>query len=213
MTRMRLVKPLLGSLLALGFGLAPLGASAAPPVPPPGVDLLLYELTENMRLKGKKLVRRTAVAALAGSVRAGTPLCPTALGVDFCTVTGTGADNVNLSTGTGPVWGDLAVVVQDDNPVDGPEFVVMTARFSGTIDLSQAVLSGIPIGTIVGKLKIKGGGEVPFSGVFRLPFDLGFGPVYLVPGAGAPCSFDLCPVESNELALDTPTVRFEITFP
>ncbi len=205
---MRLVNLLLGSLLAVGLALTPLAASADPPVPPTGVDLVLYELTENMRLKGKKLVRRTAVAALSGSARAGSPLCPESLGVDFCTVTGTGADNVNLSTGIGPVWGDLAVVIQGDNPVDGPELVVMTARFSGTLDLSGALADPpVPVGTISGKLKIKGGGQVPFSGVFRLPFVLdGSPPLYLI-------DLGVEPVADNERSLDTPTVRFEITFP
>ncbi len=54
-----------------------------------------------------------------------------------------------------------------------------------------------------------GGGTVPFTGTFRLPFVFGDSPpLYLID----PAAFTVVPVEANEYSLGYPTVRFEINF-
>ena len=40
------------------------------------------------------------------------------------------------------------------------------------MDFSPAVLGGVPLGTVVGKMKLDGFGAAPFTGTFRLPFVL-----------------------------------------
>ena len=110
----------------------------------PGVDAVLYEVTEKMYLVDaagnvvgpEQAVSRKAQASLAGWARVGTPLCPAeqmddegrALGP--ASVTAEGLDTISLLTGRGTVDGSFAVVVQDDNATDGPEFVVMNGSRS-----------------------------------------------------------------------------------
>src|SRR6516164_8308252 len=134
----------------------PLPALAANP------DAVLYEVTEDMYLKDASgnfvstVVpggRRTAVAQLSGWAKIGTPLCPAyvralARGAKQCTVNATGADDLSLATGKGTLSGTFAVVVQGDNDVDAPEFVVMTGTFKGAADLSLSMSGQAPLGYI-----------------------------------------------------------------
>ena len=136
-------------------------------------DAQLYELTENMRLVAGKLVHRKATSELMGLAKAGTPLCPMPVGAPPCTINATGSDNINLATGLGNFGGTVTVVVQGDNATDSPEFVIAKGKFHGKMDFSPAVLGGLPLGTVVGKMVLDGnGGTVPFTGTFRLPFVL-----------------------------------------
>src|SRR5256886_1686701 len=198
-------------LALLAFVAAPLfGATAL------AADATLYELTENMKLVGKDSPRRRATSELMGTANVGNPLCPAALvamvspGATTCTINATGSDNISLVTGLGKFGGTFTVVVQGDNPVDSPEFVVAKGKFSGKMDFSPAVLVNVPLGTVVGKMVLAGGGGTgPFSGTFRLPFVFGDSPpLYLID----PATFTVVPVEANEYALGYPTVRFEINF-
>ena len=139
----------------------------------------LYEVTENMRLTSHgKFEHRKATSELIGIAEAGTPLCPAALiaavnpYAKACTVNATGSDNINLATGRGHFGGSFTVVVQGDNAVDSPEFVVMKGTFKGKMDFSPAVLFGIPLGYVTGTLSDGLGGTFPFTGTFRLPFVL-----------------------------------------
>jgi len=115
------------------------------------------------------------------------------------------------------------VVVQEVDPVtkavtktttpDSPETVIAHGRFSGKIDFSPAILHQIPLGTVDGRLSLDGWTkDVPFTGVFRLPFLLpslaGDMPLYLLDLA----TFAVVPVAQNEMAIGYPTVRFEISF-
>jgi hypothetical protein len=138
----------------------------------------LYELTENMKVihknnKQNPVGRRIATSALTGVAQANTPLCP---GEDFvsgpagCAVNVLGSDNVSLATGFGILSGDFTTVVQGDNPVDGPEAVVLKGTFRGQMDFSPAILHQIPYGTFVGKVRPARGPSVDFTGIFRLPF-------------------------------------------
>lgn len=200
--------------LPMALAVAPVLAAAA--------DATLYEVTENMKLKGGKVVHRVATAALMGAVDAGNSLCPGWLAVAKCAITATASNNVSLATGKGPVEGTFAVVVQDNNQTDGPEFVILRGRLSGNIDLSQAILFaatngeyGAPIGFLDGQWSAKGEKGGPLKGVkahgtltgtFRLPFEYPpYGAVYWG-GAG------LVPVQAEELSLGVPTVRLEVSF-
>ena len=197
---------LMPALLALlAFVAAPLfGATAL------AADATLYELTENMKLVGKDSPRRRATSELMGTANAGTPLCPMPVGAPPCTINATGSDNISLVTGLGKFGGTFTVVVQGDNLVDSPEFVIAKGKFSGKMDFSPAVLVNVPLGTVVGKMVLAGGGgTVPFTGTFRLPFVFGDSPpLYLID----PAAFTVVTVEANEYALGYPTVRFEINF-
>lgn len=140
----------------------------------------LYELTENMKLvqrnhrHGTPVARRIATSAITGVAAPGTPLCPIPefqSGPAGCAVNVLGSDNVSLLTGLGTLSGDFTTVVQGDNPVDGPEAVVLRGEFHGQMDFSPAILHQIPFGTVTGKVKTHGSRKrESFTGVFRLPF-------------------------------------------
>ncbi len=176
------------------------------PAPALAADATLYELTENMKLVSKHVPHRRATSELMGTAKAGTPLCP--LPVD-CTINATGSDNISLATGHGKFGGTFTVVVQDNNLVDSPEYVVAKGKFKGQMDFSPAILDGQPYGTVVGKMHLDGGGSHSFTGVFFLPFALG-GVDYYLDFASPP--YFVVPVEANQRALGYPTVKFEITF-
>jgi hypothetical protein len=138
----------------------------------------LYELTENMKLvpsnpKHNPVGRRIATSALTGVAQPDTPLCPLAQfqsGPAGCAVNVLGHDNISLMTGVGILSGHFTTVIQGDNPVDGPEAVVLKGTFEGQMDFSPAIKKQIPYGTVVGKVRSERGHAVDFTGVFRLPF-------------------------------------------
>lgn len=182
------------------------------PAPALAADATLYELTENMKLVGKRVAHRKATSELMGTANAGTPLCPLAV---TCTLNATGSDNISLATGLGHFSGTFTVVVQGDNPVDSPEYVVAKGKFSGKMDFSPAILAGAPYGTVAGKMVLAGGGgTVPFGGTFFLPFTLPGDPsgteYYLDFNPLNP--YGVVPVAANERALGYATVKFEIQF-
>jgi hypothetical protein len=142
-------------------------------------DATLYELTENMKLVQRTvkhrapIARRVATSALMGVAAPGTPLCPSPdlqSGPAGCSINVLGSDNVSLVTGLGILSGNFTTVVQGDNPVDGPEAVVLKGAFEGQMDFSPAILHQVPFGTVVGKVRAEGSRRKPFTGVFRLPF-------------------------------------------
>jgi hypothetical protein len=221
------------SLLGLMFLLfilmvGPLPALAA------GPDAVLYEVTEDMYLKdasGKFVSspaqggRRSAVAQLSGWAKVGTPLCPWSVlalspKAKKCTVNATGADDLSLDTGQGTLAGSFSVVVQGDNDVDAPEFVVLTGTFSGDADLSLSMSRQAPLGFITnGVAKIDGrpGAAFKFTGTFRLPFSVDEvgrhhrahrdADAYYMTDSG-----QLKTVKDHERSLGVPTVRLEIEF-
>jgi hypothetical protein len=191
----------------------------------PGVDAVLYEVTEKMYLLDREgnvvadpavAVVRRADASLFGWARLGSMLCPAAQLVTnvrrhTCSVTADGIDNISLWTGKGGVDGTFAVVVQDDNAADAPEFVVMNGNFSGSMDLSIR-----PLGKVVGTFTAAGGAPVPFCGTFRLPFGLSSTGQKVNPTRGGDAYYlgddarTLLPVLAREKSLGMPTVRLEI---
>ena len=191
----------------------------------PGVDAVLYEVTEKMYLLDANgnvvmdpalAVVRKADAALFGWGRLGSLLCPapalvTNVRQQTCSVTADGIDNISLWTGKGGVDGTFAVVIQDDNAADAPEFVVMNGTFVGSMDLSIR-----PLGKVVGLFTATGGEPVPFCGTFRLPFALDTTGQKINPTRGAAAYYlqddgaTVFSVLSREKSLGMPTVRFEI---
>jgi hypothetical protein len=162
----------IAGLVSFALASAPAIASAA--------DATLYELTENMKLVKRSprhrapVAHRIATSAITGFAKPGTPLCPTGAlqsRKEACTVNVVGHDNVSTATGLGTLSGSFATVVQGDNPVDGPEAVVLRGEFSGDMNFAPAILHQIPFGTVTGKVKANGSRRgTPFTGVFRLPF-------------------------------------------
>jgi hypothetical protein len=192
-----------------------------------GADAVLYELTEKMYLVDgagnpvgpEQAIFRKADASLAGWARLGSPLCPydamtTNRKKTVCSVTAEGLDTISLLTGLGTVEGTFAVVVQDDNAADGPEYVVMNGTFSGQMDLSIR-----PLGKVSGTFVPNTTGQaVPFCGTFRLPFSLNYWGQRSTPTWGSAAYYmandgkSVFPVVLAEKALGMPTVRLELTF-
>ena len=192
----------------------------------PGADAVLYEVTEKMYLLDADgnvvppdlAVVRKADASLFGWSRVGNPLCPssqliTNLALQACSVTADGIDNISLWTGKGNVDGTFAVVVQDDNVVDAPEYVVMNGSFAGQMDLSIR-----PLGKITGTFTSAGSSPVPFCGTFRLPFQVAADGKRQNPLRGQVAYYlhddgvTLIPVQAAEKAIGMPTVRLELRF-
>jgi hypothetical protein len=218
-------------LFVLMWGPAPALAKSA--------DAVLYEVTEDMYLlvrdtNGKvtsyvsdpgQATDRQAVAQLSGHAKFGTPLCPhwvkqVAPKAKHCTVNAKGSDDLSLATGKGTLSGSYAVVVQDKNVVDAPEFVVMTGTFTGDADLSLAMSGQAPLGFItngVGTIDGYDGATFKFHGTFRLPFALDESGRRGRPWRDADAyylndNFNPFPVKDNERSLGMPTVRLEIDF-
>ena len=221
---------LLFLLLALMVGPAPVLAGEVGK----GVGLVLYEVSEDMYVLDKdgkptgnlaNAVARAAVAQLSGYAKLGTPLCPwevlvVAAGAKSCVVNASGGDNLSLADGRGTVGGTFAVVVQDNNRADSPEFVVMTGSFRGGADLSLPFAGKAPIGFISDGQGVvdQTGQTFTFTGKFRLPFAVGpqgthgkpqrnQGAYYLGDNYQTPVV-----VEAGERSLGWPTVRLEIKF-
>jgi hypothetical protein len=193
----------------------------------PTAEAVLYEVTENMYLiddKGnvvlpEQATRRQADASLYGWARFGNLLCPSELLVtnpraETCTVTADGVDDLSLKTFKGGVNGTFAVVVQDDNPIDAPEYVAMNGAFQGEMDLSMR-----PIGKIAGTFTPAGSPQaVKFCGTLRLPFSVSAKGKREMPKRNGEAYYladdfkTLIPVHKAELSLGQPTVRFELNF-
>ena len=192
-------------LLLLALAIGPRPAAAA--------DARLYELFENMSIVQEDgRTYRQAWAALDGTARPGTLLCPFPA---TCTLHGWGFSHVDMATGKGTFSGYISVVVDGDNAVDGPEAVVQSGRFSGTMDFTPAFRVGRPqpYGTVVGKATVGNGKtaqDSSFAGTFYLPFvfpgDPSNTPYYL----SFTDASGVAPVGDEERALKRPTVKFEI---
>jgi hypothetical protein len=222
-------------LFVLMWGPAPALAKSA--------DVVLYEVTEDMYLlvrntKGevtgyvsdpRQATDRQAVAQLSGTAKLGTPLCPhwvkvVAPKAKHCTVNATGSDDLSLTTGKGTLKGTYTVVVQDNNVVDAPEFVILSGCFKGDADLSWAMFDHAPlgfitngVGTIDGCIDGAECATFKFHGTFRLPFALDASGRRGRPWRNADAyylndNFKPFPVLNNERSIGMPTVRLEIDF-
>lgn len=185
--------------------------------PAGAADAVLYELTEAVKIEDAAGRFKSSQATLAGTIAAGTPLCPRSLVAQVrasnCSLTVRAVGKADDATGTGPVTADIQVLVQDANQVDAPEVVVIKGRVHGTLDMSPAFLRQIPLGSITGRFTASGvpgspaagfSGSGAFNGVFRIPFEHNGRPSYLLDNGS------IEPVRSHERALGIPTVRLEI---
>src|SRR5207249_6154611 len=88
-----------------------------------------------------------------------------------------------MVTGIGPVYGRFYVLINapGNSKVHVPNLPVITGTFDGIVDLSLAVHSGVPLGSIAGNFTITQMADasgtlmpvtpvpLPFTGTFRLP--------------------------------------------
>jgi hypothetical protein len=166
-------------------------------------DATLYELSEEMTVDNEGY--RRATSSFQGTAELGTPLCPQILAtllatgtkplhVTSCTVTGVGSDKVDIATdqagwplrqtfGSGKLWGTFAVVVNADNVVDAPEYIVMTGTFTGNMFLTTP-------SDLKGKKQLAGGPGtqriVMSGGVFTPTNVVGYAPDVLAAQFGVP---------------------------
>ncbi len=230
------VSRLLGAAVGVGMAIvigaaAPAGAQGDPP------NATVYELTESQRIRGHRVVKRSAASALAGWVQPGSAICTAAIVARYglettgCYVNIHATNRIDLATGLGPVRGTFDVLVQDRNVVDAPESIVMSGTLEGDMDLSAAVLGDppVPLGTIVGTWRATGNTGTPvegatlggpFTGIFRLPFVLcldGSSPTAESTCALTPPLYlidpetsDVVPLAPTEFAIGIPAVRLEL---
>jgi hypothetical protein len=206
-----------GVLLALALT-APATLAMLPPVAH-AADGTLYEVSEAIDLKSNGKGFKSSEATLSGTIKAGTPLCPswvtTQLGTDSCwmIVHATGA--ADDSSGVGPVRGTIFVLAELRNSADAPELKILAADFDGQLDLSPAFFQQIPRGTIIGTYSARGekgsimdGYKIQgaFQGVFRIPFLNGQQASYLLD------DWRVVPLALNEYSVGQPTPRLELTF-
>jgi hypothetical protein len=186
------------------LGLASVAVVATPTMSAAESPVTLYVLTENMKLVPKQRMldianRRIGTSPLTGKADVGTPLCPRPefAGADGrCHVNALGTDDVSLATGLGTLSGQFTTVIEGDNPVDGPEAVVLRGTFNGHMDFSPAIAHQIPYGTFVGKVRASGGPNTDFTGIFRLPF-AGNAVVEVSPGVTMTLRQIFCPLSPN----------------
>jgi hypothetical protein len=200
----------------------------------------LYEISERVTFdQAQGVTFRNATSPLQGFAALGTPLCPSALLISVpriksCTVIATGTDSVSTVTGTGPFRGTFDVVINapGNSSVHVPDLPVIGGTFSGTVDLSLAVLHHVPLGSITGTFTIMQIADpatgmlgdlpqpivLPFDGTFRMPFKLGaqgrfersqrdHAAVYLADDLRT-----VIPVKAFERSTGFPDVRLEVRF-
>jgi len=206
-----------------------------------GAGVTLYEISERVTFSPSKLedsvvIFRNATSPLLGFADLGTPLCPselliTAPRTQRCTVIARGWSELSTVDGTGPVHGrfDVVIAAPGNSSAHVPNMPVISGTFDGSIDLSLAVLSQVPLGSIAGNFAITQMADssgtlvpvpsvlLPFTGTFRLPFR--------IDQAGMVRSDDedeafyladdymtLIEVRDKERSVGFPTVRLEVSF-
>jgi hypothetical protein len=182
-------------------------------------DGTLYEVSEAINLKSNGKAFKSSEATLSGRIKAGTPLCPwsvaTQLGTDSCWIIVHATGGADDTSGMGPIRGTMFVMAEFRNAADAPELEILSADFTGQLDLSPALLQQIPRGTIVGKYSARGeknsimdGYKIlgTFEGIFRIPFLYGPQASYLLDDGR------VVPLELDEYSIGQPTPRLELTF-
>jgi hypothetical protein len=135
-------------------------------------------------------------------------------------------DSISLLNGGGTFSADIQVVVEADNPVDAPEFLVMTGNVSGSMQVADAkgrliALSGTYTPeTVLGQPAAAFAGFSPasFTGMVRLPFVLDDTISHRRPHRGERALYlgddgKFIRVEQKEISLGQANARFELNFP
>jgi hypothetical protein len=178
-----------------------------------GQDVVLYELTESVKVNGKTGTFKSSEATLLGWGRGGTAVCPSVLALSVCSVTVRATGKASDDTGLGPVDGHFQVMVDRFNPFDAAELAVAAGKISGDLDLSPVFLRGTPRGTVTGKYDLKGMKDTVldkydrkgnFTGTFRLPVPHNGVISYMMDDGS------FVPVQPEEMALGVAAVRLEL---
>jgi hypothetical protein len=176
-------------------------------------DVVLYELSEAVKVNGKTGTFKSSEATLMGWARGGTPVCPAVLGLSRCAVTVRAEGKASDDTGKGPVDGKFQVMVERFNPFDAAELAAATGKISGDLDLSPMFLRQTPLGTVTGTYDMKGmkdtvleeyKGKGRFTGTFRIPFEHNGVVSYMMDNGS------IVPVQPWETSLDVAAVRLEL---
>jgi len=227
--------PLKGRLQALcsAVSLALAVLAAVPAQAGSSNDAVFYELTENMSVDG---VTRIGAGSLMGDAKVGTPLCPDVLiglliangliaGSIPCNVVAYGEDRIDMQTGAGTLTARVSVTIEMDNPVDAPEFVVMTGRLDGAmqvVDLKNRLItmSGTwtPESVLGQDASLLGLAPATFTGKVRLPFVTDEVGKHRKPRRNERAYYlgddsKLIRVHNKEESLGMATARFELDFP
>jgi hypothetical protein len=130
-------------------------------VPPTAhaADGTLYEVSEAIDLRSNGKGFKSSEATLSGTIKAGTPLCPswvaTQLGTDSCWMIVHASGGATTRRAWDRTRHDLrARRVQEH--ADAPELRILSADFDGQLDLSPAFFQQLPRGTITGKYSARG---------------------------------------------------------
>jgi hypothetical protein len=142
------------------------------------VDVVLYELTESVKVNGKTGTFKSSEATLLGWARRGSVICPESLNLPRCSVTVRAVGKASDETGLGPIDGHFQIMVERFNPFDAAELAVATGSLKGQIDLSPLFLRETPLGSATGQFELKGMKDTQlenykakgdFTATFRLP--------------------------------------------
>jgi hypothetical protein len=182
-------------------------------------DGTLYEVSEAVEVTKSGSAFKSSDATLTGWMKAGTPLCPSSMAVQFgisaCWVVVKAVGAADDTTGVGPVTGTFYVLSERANSADAPEQRIMKGTITGTLDLSPAFFQKVPLGSIRGAYKVEAEkisvltgykAEGAFRGTFRLPFKQGEQAVYLLDNG------TVTPANPYEFSVGMPTPRLEVTF-
>jgi hypothetical protein len=176
-------------------------------------DVVLYELSEAVKVNGKSGTFKGSEATLMGWARGGTFVCPPVLQLSRCSVTVHAMGKASDDTGIGPVDGKFQVMVERFNPFDAAELAVATGKISGDLDLSPMFLRQTPLGTVTGTYDLKGmkdtilvdyKGKGRFTGTFRVPFEHNGVVSYMMDDGS------IVPVLPGEMSLGVAAVRLEL---
>jgi hypothetical protein len=138
-----------GQLKKFGFLTSVTLVLAAAPGIAAAQQATLYEIVENMdvvKLSPPQCqeypgeCHRVSNWTAQGTADRDSPFCPGYLlpeGVDSCTITAFGTDDIELNTFSGKVWANIVAVANLDNTVDGPEGAVYTGQITGVISFRQ----------------------------------------------------------------------------
>jgi hypothetical protein len=227
--------PLKGKLQALcsALSLALAVLAAAPAQAGSSNDAVFYELTENMSVEG---TTRIGNGSLMGDAKVGTPLCPDVLikllidhglisGSIPCNVVANGQDRISLVDGSGTLSATVSVTIEMDNPVDAPEFVVMTGKLAGIMQIVDPdnrliAMSGTwtPESVLGYPASALGLTPATFTGKVRLPFVKNEIGNHRRPRRSERAFYlgddgKLIRVHNKEESLGQATARFELDFP
>jgi hypothetical protein len=226
--------PLKGKLQAFCSAVSlALAVLAVAPAQAGSNDAVFYELTENMSVEEGTRVGR---GSLMGDAKVGTALCPDVLiqllidsqlitGSIPCNVVAYGEDRINLTDGSGTLSATVSVTIEMDNPIDAPEFVVMTGRLAGSMQVTDPnnrliamwgtwtpeTVMGYPASTF-------GLTPAAFTGKVRLPFIKDEIGRHRKPRRSERSFYlgddgKLIRVQNKEESLGLATARFELDFP